>query len=61
MDEQTVRAGFLRRVGWEKHEDTGEDVFRAVIEYPNGPPDNLRFSLVWEPIPVAIVPLPETA
>lgn len=46
--------GIVRRIGWEKDEETGLPVFRAIVEYPNGPP-SLPFAVVWGKIPVEIV------
>jgi hypothetical protein len=47
--------GFVRRCGWECDESTGKEVFRAIVEYPNGPPDGLSWSIVWDTVPVQIV------
>ena len=46
--------GVVTRAGWEKDEETGKEVFRATIEYPNGPP-YLPFDVIWERKPVDIV------
>ena len=54
----TENYGIVRRVGWDEDEDTGEKVFRAIVEYPNGPPagtDALTFNVVWDQLPVKIV------
>ena len=44
--------GIVSRVGWEKDED-GREVFRAIIWFPNGPPD-LPFNTVWDQRPVIV-------
>lgn len=43
----------VRSIGWVGED--GQQVFRAVIEYPNGPPDDLSFNAVWDARPVRIV------
>lgn len=49
-------SGIVRRIGWETDEETGEKVFRAIVEYPDGPPDpDLPLAVVWQEIPVKIV------
>lgn len=52
-------AGFVKSVGWVKKR--GKETFQAVIEYPNGPPPGLMFSVVFDKPPVAIVTLDEVA
>lgn len=47
-------SGIVRRAGWEIDEE-GEKVFRTVVDYPNGPPNDLTFAVVWNEMPVAIV------
>ncbi len=47
-------SGILRRIGWMENEH-GEQVFRAFVDYPNGPPSGLPFSVVWNQTPVQIV------
>lgn len=52
----TGHAGILRRIGWVIDGDTGKEVFRATIDYPNGPPGkDLPFDVVWKSLPVKIV------
>ena len=54
----TEKYGIVKLVGWDEDEDTGEKVFRAIIEYPNGPPagtDSLTFNVVWDQLPVKLV------
>ena len=54
----TEKYGIIRRVGWERDDETGEKVFRAIVEYPDGPPtdaDALTFNVVWDQLPVKIV------
>lgn len=51
-------SGIVRRIGWETHEETGEQVFRAVVEYPGGPdslPSDMTVAVVWQAMPVEIV------
>lgn len=49
----TPGCGIVRRIGWEKDEETGAEVFRAIIDFPNGPP-NLLFSTIWDRKPVNV-------
>ena len=46
-------AGVIRRFGWDRDE-SGKLVFRAVVDYPDGPPD-LPFAVIWHSLPVRIV------
>lgn len=45
--------GIVKEVGWDEIE--GESVFRAIITFPEGPPD-LAAAIVWNSVPVDIVP-----
>jgi hypothetical protein len=46
--------GYVTKVGWEKREN-GAPVFRAIVEYPNGPGEGLTWATVWDRHPVKIV------
>lgn len=50
--------GIVRSVGWQELE--GRQAFVAVVEYVDGPPsnDDLPFRIVWDEVPVRIVPSP---
>lgn len=50
-------SGIITKLGWDKN-DEGKDVFRAIIEFPNGPPD-LNALVVWDQKPVTISLTPE--
>jgi hypothetical protein len=45
--------GVVRFIGWSECGDSGVSVFRAIIEFPHGPPD-LPASIVWDRQPVKI-------
>jgi hypothetical protein len=48
-------AGIVRSIGWGVDED-GCKVFRAIVEYPDGPPgDDLPINICWTGQPVKIV------
>lgn len=49
--------GIVRRVGWDSNE-AGDRVFRAIIDFPNGPPA-LSYAVIWDPQPVEIIVAPE--
>lgn len=52
--------GIVKRAGWTVDED-GTQVFRAIVEYPSGPPDGLTFDIIRKAKPVAIVLVPDQA
>ncbi len=45
-------SGIIRRIGWDK-DDEGHAVFRAIIDFPNGPP-TLECRVVFRAMPVTI-------
>jgi|RhiMethySRZTD1v2_1073278.scaffolds.fasta_scaffold5158562_1 hypothetical protein len=51
--------GTIRSMGWEKDEETGEEVFYAHLRFPAPPP--IPIKVVWDAIPVAVIPRPENA
>jgi hypothetical protein len=52
--------GIVRKIGWAE-DDEGKPVFRAVVEYPDGPDelDDVPLRIVWDRLPVRIVVLDE--
>jgi hypothetical protein len=65
MDEKNIQIGaaIIERIGWEKdmREDAAPDTperFTATLIFPNGPPD-LPFSIIFDAIPVRLVPVGE--
>lgn len=50
----TEKFGIVRAIGWGEFD--GREGFRAIVEFPDGPPD-LPFSVIWNAQPVRIVPV----
>lgn len=50
MDRIEAGAAVIARVGWDK-DDADNEVFRAVLWFPKGPPD-LPFNTAWDMTPV---------
>jgi hypothetical protein len=46
--------GIIRKIGWMEDEYGGQ-VFQAIVEFPDGPPDSISFQNVWQKAPVTIV------
>ena len=55
----TKAVGTVHSMGWEKDEETGEEVFYAHLRFTGVP--LLSPKLVWEAVPVSIVPELENA
>lgn len=43
--------GIVRKIGWEKVR--GKEVFRAIVDFPNGPP-SLHYVTIWDRHPVEL-------
>jgi hypothetical protein len=51
-DERNV--GTISTMGWEKDEETGQEVFYAHVRFPGIP--HLSPRIVWDAVPVEVVP-----
>lgn len=46
----------VRKAGWERNQDTGQDVFRVTVEYrPEDNQPTFPMSIIWKETPVEIV------
>lgn len=49
--------GVIRNIGWMTDDETKKEVFRAWVDFPNGPPP-IQYSVIFQQIPIQIVPAP---
>lgn len=47
-------------MGWSK-DACGKDIFRAIVDFPEGPPPDITFDVVWRQLPVTIALAKESA